>query len=146
MVCRRVVAVRQSVCLCCPAINTGWRITCVLADHNGSLSTPQEGTYTAMPAPASPVREPSPSWLKARQLLEPGGAQGEVNFCLASGGGTGQLPSVAYLVTPRRGERYRVGCRRGAVEKAVCIAYTSAIWYQSRMTLIALPGLQPEPR
>jgi len=89
MVCRQVVAVRQSVCLCCPAVNTGLRTTCVLADHNGSLSAPQEGTYTARPTPASPLslmREPSPSWLRARQRLEPGGAQVEGNFCLAAGG------------------------------------------------------------
>jgi len=105
---------RQSVCLCCPAVNTGFRTTCVLADHNGSLSAPQEGTYTATPSPASPVslaREPSPSWLRARRRLAPGGAQVEGNFCLAYGGGTGQLPSVASLITLCRGERYRAGCR-----------------------------------
>ena len=107
---------RQSVCMCCPAVNTGFRTTCVLADHNGSLSAPQEGTYTATPSPASPVslaREPSPSWLIARRRLAPGGAQVEGNFCLAYGGGTGQLPSVASLITLRRGERYRAGCRGG---------------------------------
>jgi hypothetical protein len=108
--------VRQSVCMCCPTVNTGLRTTCVLADHNGSLSAPQAGTYTVTPSPASPVslaREPSPSWLRARRRLAPGGAQVEGNFCLAYGGGTGQLPSVAALVTLRKGERYRAGCCGG---------------------------------
>ena len=113
MVRRRVVAVRQSVCMCCPTVNTGFCTTCALADHNGSLSAPQEGTYTATPSPASPVREPSPSWLIARRRRKPGGAQLEGNFCLAYRGGTGPLPSVADLVILRRGERYRAGCRGG---------------------------------
>jgi hypothetical protein len=122
LVCRRVVAVCQSVCMGYPAVNTGFRTTRVLAEHNGSLAAPQEGTYTATPSPVSPVslaREPSPSWLRARRRLVPGGAQVEGSFCLAYGGGTGQLPSVESFVTLRRGERYRAGGRGGAVEKAV---------------------------
>ena len=145
MVCRQVVAVRQSICLCCPAVNTGLRTTCVLADHNGSLSAPQEGTYTAMPAPASPLslaREPSPSWLRARRRLEPGGAQGEVNFCLASGGGTGQLPSVASLVTLRKGERYRGGCRgKGRLH---CLYFSDLVPISQGHHDAA--WVQPEPR
>src|SRR5262245_3940759 len=160
MVCRRVVAVRQSVSLCCPALNTGLRTTCVLADHNGSLSAPQEGTYPATPSPASPVspaRELSPSWLRAWRRLAPGGAQVEVNFCLADVGGTGPLPSVASLVTSRRGERYRAECCGGCRGKGrVNFLYFSALvsisqgkhdaaWVTASATLRAMVLWQPGP-